>query len=46
MLDDETNMLAHHDRKMGNKTILVCQQELKEDPELFSVARPQITDAV
>ena len=46
MLDDETKMLAHHERKMGNKAVPIFQQAVNEDPELFIEARAQITAAV
>jgi len=46
MLDDETKMLAHHERKMGNKAVPIFQQEVNEDPELFIEARAQVTAAV
>jgi hypothetical protein len=46
MLDDEMKMLAHHERKMGNKAIPIFQQAVNEDPELFTEARTQITAAV
>jgi len=46
MLDDETNMLAHHKRTIGNKAIPFFQQALNEDPELFTEAWAQITAAV
>jgi len=46
MMDDETKMLAHHERKMGNKAVPIFQQAVNEDPELFTEARSQITAAV
>jgi len=46
MLDDETKMLAHHVRKMGNKAVPIFQQAVNEDPELFVEARVQITAAM
>jgi hypothetical protein len=46
MMDDETKMLAHHERKMGNKAVPIFQQAVNEDPELFIEARAQITAAV
>ena len=36
MLDDETKMLAHHERKMGNKALPIFPQAVNEEPELFS----------
>jgi len=46
MLDDETKMLAHHERQMRIKAIPIFQQAVNEDPELFMEARTQITAAV
>jgi len=46
MLDDETKMLAHHDRKMGNKAVPIFQQVVNEDPECFTEPRAQVTAAV
>ena len=46
MLDNETKMLAHHERKMGNKAVPIFQQAVNEDPELFTEARAQVTAAV
>ena len=45
MLDNETKMLVHHERKMGNKAVSIFQQAVNEDPELFIQARTQITAA-
>jgi hypothetical protein len=46
MLDDETKMLADHERTMGNKAVPIVQQAVYEDPELFTEARAPITAAV
>jgi len=46
IMDDETKMLAHHNRKIGNKAIPIFQQAVNQDPELFTEARAQITAAV
>jgi hypothetical protein len=46
MLDNETKVLAHHVRTMGNKAVPIFQQAVNEDPELFTEARAQITAAV
>jgi len=46
MMDDETKMLAHHERKMVIKAIPIFQQAVNEDPELFTEARAPITAAV
>jgi hypothetical protein len=46
MLDDETKMLAHHERRMGNKAVPIFQQVVNEDAKLFRKARAQITTAV
>jgi hypothetical protein len=46
MMDDETKMLAHHERKMGNKAVPIFQQVVNEDTELFTVALAQITAGV
>lgn len=43
MLDDETNMLAHHNRKIGNNTIHILQQAVDKDPESFKESWAQIT---
>jgi hypothetical protein len=46
MLDNETKMLVHHERKMGNKAVPIFQQAVHEDPELFIEARAQLTAAI
>jgi hypothetical protein len=46
MMDDETNMLAHHERNMGNEGVPIFQQAVNEDPELFTEARARITATV
>jgi hypothetical protein len=46
MMDDETKMLAHHQRKMGNEAVPIIQQAVNEDPELCTEARAPITAAV
>jgi len=43
MLDDETKMLAHQGRIMGNQAVPSFQQAVNEDPELFIEARAQVT---
>jgi hypothetical protein len=39
MMDDEMKMLAHHERKMGNKAVPIFQRAVNKDPELFTEAR-------
>jgi len=46
MLDDETKMLAHHARKIGNNALLIFQPAVNEDPGLFIEAQAQIAVAV
>jgi len=46
MMEDETMMLAHHERTVGNKAVPMFQQAVHEDPELFTETRVQITAAV
>jgi len=46
MLDDETKMLAHHERNMGYNAVPIIQQALNEDPKLFTEARALIPAAV
>ena len=43
MLDDETKMLAHHERRMGNKAVPIFQQVVNEDPKWLIEARAQVT---
>jgi len=45
MLDDETNILAHHKSQMGNNAIPIFQQAVNENPELFIEAQTQIAAA-
>jgi len=46
MLDDETKMLSHRERKMGNTAVPIFQQGVNEDPELFIEARAKVTAAL
>jgi hypothetical protein len=46
MMDDETKMLAHHERQMGNTAVPIFQQAVNVDPELITEARAQITAAI
>jgi hypothetical protein len=46
MMDDETKMLAHRERKIENKAVPIFQQAVNEDPELFTEPRAQIPAAV
>jgi hypothetical protein len=46
MMADNMKMLAHHERKLGNKPVPICQQAVNEDPELFTEAREQVTAAM
>jgi hypothetical protein len=43
MLDYKMKMLAHHERKMGNKAIPILPQAVNKDPELFTEACAHIT---
>ena len=45
-LDNQTQMLAHHERQMGNKAVPIIQKAVNDDPELFTEAQAQITTAV
>jgi len=46
MVDNETKMLAHHTRKMGNKAVPIFQQAVNDDRDLLIEARPQVTAAL
>jgi hypothetical protein len=46
IMDNETKMLAHHERKMGNKAVPIFQQAVNEDPKLLTDVQGQITAAV
>jgi len=46
MIDDETKMLAHHEKQMGNKAVPIFQQVVNQDPKLLAEARAQIPAAV
>jgi hypothetical protein len=46
MMDDETKMLAHHERTMANKAVPIFQQAVNEAPKLFTEARTHITAGV
>jgi len=43
MLDNETNMLAHHKRKLKNKAIPIVKRAVNEDSELLIEAWAQVT---
>ena len=46
ILDDETKMLAHHERRIRNKAVPIFQQAVNEDPELCVEAWAQIMAAM
>jgi hypothetical protein len=46
MLDIESRMLAHLERMMGNEVILIFQQTVNEDPDLFIEGQIQIAAVV
>jgi len=46
MSDNEPNMLAHHESKMGNKAIPIFWYRVQEDAELCSEAQGQCSAAV
>lgn len=46
MLDKQTEMLAHHERKMGNKAVPIFQKAVLADPELHVQVQVQGTAAV
>jgi hypothetical protein len=45
-LDNETNQLSHHARKIGNKAVPIFHQAVTEDLNLFTAAPTQITASV
>jgi len=46
MLDDVTNVVAHHERKIGNKAVPIFQQAVNQIPEVMTEAQAQNTAAV
>jgi len=46
MLDDETNTLAHHERRMGSRAIPIVQQAVNEDLEVYMEVWTHITAVI
>ena len=46
ILDDNTMMFAHHERKMRSEAIPIFQQAVNEDLELCTEAQTKITVVV
>jgi len=46
MLDDKMTILAHHETNIENKSVLIIQQAVNEDPALFKESWAQFTAVV